>query len=38
MCADPEAMRYLPYVLTCEESDAQVGRFVRRWEEHGFGL
>ena len=38
MCADPGVMRHFPYVLTREESEAQVGRFVRRWEERGFGL
>ncbi len=38
MCADPEVMRHFPYVLTREESEAQVGRFVRHWDEHGFGL
>jgi 3-dehydroquinate dehydratase/shikimate dehydrogenase len=38
LCADPEVMRYFPSVLTREESEAQVGRFVRHWEERGFGL
>ncbi len=38
MCADPEVMRYLPAVLTREESARQVGSFVRHWEERGFGL
>jgi RimJ/RimL family protein N-acetyltransferase len=38
MCADPEVMRHFPYVLTREESEAQVGRFVHHWEERGFGL
>ncbi|MBA2442318.1 MAG: GNAT family N-acetyltransferase [Rubrobacter sp.] len=38
MCADPEVMRYLPGTLTREESMRQIERFVRHWEEHGFGL
>lgn len=38
MCADPEVMRYLPAVLTREESERQVSGFVRHWEERGFGL
>jgi RimJ/RimL family protein N-acetyltransferase len=38
MCADPEVMRHFPYVLTREESEAQVGSFVGHWEERGFGL
>jgi RimJ/RimL family protein N-acetyltransferase len=38
MCADLEVMRHFPCVLTREESEAQMGRFVRHWEERGFGL
>jgi RimJ/RimL family protein N-acetyltransferase len=38
MCANPEVMRHFPYVLNREESEAQVGRFVRHWDERGFGL
>jgi ribosomal-protein-alanine N-acetyltransferase len=38
MCADSEVMRHFPYVLTREESEAQVERFVRHWEQCGFGL
>lgn len=38
MCADPEVMLYLPGTLTPEESRQQVERFVRHWEERGFGL
>lgn len=38
LCADPEVMRYLPGVLTREESAKQIERFVRHWEEHGYGL
>ncbi len=38
MCATPEVMRYFSYILTREEIDAQVGRFVRHWEKRGFGL
>ena len=38
MCADTEVMRHFPYVLTREESEAQVRRFVRHWDERGFRL
>jgi RimJ/RimL family protein N-acetyltransferase len=38
ICADPEVMRYLPGILTREESAKQIERFVRHWEEHGYGL
>jgi RimJ/RimL family protein N-acetyltransferase len=40
MCADPEVMRYIGggTTLTREESEAQVSRFVRHWEEQGYGL
>ncbi len=38
MCADPEVMRHLSGVMTREQSDEQVARFVRHWEERGFGL
>ena len=38
MCADPEVMRHFPCVLTREESEAQMGRFMRHWAERGFGL
>lgn len=38
MCADPEVMRYLPAVLTRDESALQIEGFVRHWEERGFGL
>lgn len=31
-------MGHLPYVLTRGQSEAQVGRFVRHWDERGFGL
>ena len=37
--ADPEVTRFLagrPYVH--EESAAQIARFTRHWDEHGFGL
>jgi RimJ/RimL family protein N-acetyltransferase len=36
--ADPEVLPHFPYVLTRGVSEAQVGRFVRHWEERGFGL
>ena len=40
MCADPEVMRYIGggATLSREESEAQVSRFVRHWEERGYGL
>ena len=40
MCADPEVMRFIGdgSTLTPEQSEEQIGFFVRRWEERGFGL
>lgn len=42
ICADPEVMRYMTgggdAAFTREQSEEQVERFIRRWEEHGFGL
>lgn len=38
MCADPEVMRYLPAILTREESARQIEGFIRHWEERRFGL
>jgi RimJ/RimL family protein N-acetyltransferase len=38
MCADPEVMRYLPTVLTREQSEEQIWRFVSHWERRRFGL
>jgi RimJ/RimL family protein N-acetyltransferase len=40
LCADAEVMRYIGggSTLTREESGAQISRFVRHWEERGFGL
>lgn len=38
ICADPEVMRYLPGVRTRQETARQIERFVRHWEEHGYGL
>ena len=38
MCADPEVMRYMPTTMSWEESALQLARFVRHWEERGFGL
>ncbi len=40
ICADAEVMRYIGSgaPLTREQSEAQISRFVRYWEEHGFGL
>jgi RimJ/RimL family protein N-acetyltransferase len=38
LCADPEVMRYLPAMLSREESAQQMSAFRRHWEERGFGL
>jgi RimJ/RimL family protein N-acetyltransferase len=40
MCADPEVMRLIGEgsTLTREQSEAQISRFVRHWDERGFGL
>jgi ribosomal-protein-alanine N-acetyltransferase len=38
ICADPEVMRYLPSTLSREQSEEQIARFARHWEERGFGL
>jgi RimJ/RimL family protein N-acetyltransferase len=40
MCADPEVMRFIGggSILTREESDGQISRFLRHWDERGFGL
>jgi RimJ/RimL family protein N-acetyltransferase len=40
LCADPEVMRFIGNgsTLTREQSGEQISRFVRHWEERGFGL
>jgi RimJ/RimL family protein N-acetyltransferase len=40
ICADPEVMRYIGggSPLTREQSEAEISRFVRHWDERGFGL
>jgi RimJ/RimL family protein N-acetyltransferase len=39
LCADPEVMRYIGSgPLTREQSEEQISRFVRHWDERGFGL
>ena len=40
LCADPEVMRFIGVgsTLTREQSEAQISRFIRHWEERGFGL
>ncbi len=40
MCADPEVMRFIGNgsILNREQGGEQVSRFVRHWEERGFGL
>jgi RimJ/RimL family protein N-acetyltransferase len=36
--ADPRVMEYFPSVLSREETDAQVARIRKHWDDHGFGL
>ena len=40
MCADPEVMRFIGdgSPLTREGSEGQISRFLRHWDERGFGL
>jgi RimJ/RimL family protein N-acetyltransferase len=40
LCADPEVMRFIGdgSTLTREGSEGQISRFVRHWDERGFGL
>lgn len=39
ICAHPEVMRYMGRgVMTREQTAERVWRYVRHWEEHGFGL
>jgi RimJ/RimL family protein N-acetyltransferase len=40
LCADPEVMRFIGNgsTLNREQSGEQVSRFVRHWDERGFGL
>ena len=40
LCANPEVMRYVGEgaPLTREQSEGQISRFVRHWEERSFGL
>ena len=40
MCADPEVMRFIGdgSILTREGSEGQISRFLRHWDERGFGL
>ena len=40
MCADPEVMRFIGNgsTLNREQSGEQVSRFVRHWDDRGFGL
>jgi ribosomal-protein-alanine N-acetyltransferase len=40
MCADPEAMRYISggATRTREQCEATIARFVRAWEERGYGM
>ncbi len=38
MNADPATMRFMPGVMTAEETRAQVGRFEEHHRAHGFGV
>ena len=40
LCADPEVMRYIGSGATLDggQSGEQIERFIRHWDEHGFGL
>jgi RimJ/RimL family protein N-acetyltransferase len=38
ICSDQEVMRYVTGPLTREQSEEQIARFIRHWEERGFGL
>src|SRR3712207_8836431 len=38
ICADPEVMRYLSGTMTRQQTQEQISRFMRHWEERGFGL
>jgi RimJ/RimL family protein N-acetyltransferase len=40
LCADPEVMQFIGdgSTLTREQSVGQISRFVRHWEQRGFGL
>jgi RimJ/RimL family protein N-acetyltransferase len=39
ICAHPEVMRYMGRgTMTREQTAASIERFVRHWEEHGYGL
>lgn len=36
--ADPSAMRFMPGVMTLEETRALIGRFEAHYQQHGFGV
>ena len=40
LCADPEVMRFIGdgSTLTRGQSEKQISRFIRHWDERGFGL
>ena len=38
ICADPEVMRYLSGTMTRDQATQQMERWMRHWEEHGFGV
>jgi RimJ/RimL family protein N-acetyltransferase len=38
ICADPEVMRYLSGTMTRDHAAQQMERWMRHWEERGFGV
>jgi RimJ/RimL family protein N-acetyltransferase len=38
ICADPEVMRYMSGTMTRDQAAQQLERWIRHWEERGFGL
>jgi RimJ/RimL family protein N-acetyltransferase len=38
ICADPEVMRYLSGTMTRDQAAKQMERWMRHWEERGFGV
>jgi RimJ/RimL family protein N-acetyltransferase len=38
VCADPEVMRYLSGTMSPQQTEEEVSRFMRHWEERGFRL
>jgi RimJ/RimL family protein N-acetyltransferase len=38
ICSDPEVMRYMSSTMTRDQAAQQMERWIRHWEERGFGL